>query len=182
MTERPFEAWQNFYVMSGAAAATLTGLMFVVITLVNAWGERPHSREGIQAYSTPTVVHFAAALLASAILCAPWPQPLGPGLVGAGALLSLIGAIGAIYLVALARRARRLVMYKPKPQDWIYYDLIPFLAYGIVFVSGFMLIARIHYTLFMTATGVVLLLFVGIHNAWDIVTFLALNKPEKSDA
>lgn len=30
----PLTAWANFYVITGTAAATLTGLMFVVITLI----------------------------------------------------------------------------------------------------------------------------------------------------
>src|SRR2546428_14082642 len=30
----PLATWQNFYVIIGSAAATLTGLMFVVITLI----------------------------------------------------------------------------------------------------------------------------------------------------
>ena len=30
----PLDTWQNFYVIVGTAAATLTGLMFVVITLI----------------------------------------------------------------------------------------------------------------------------------------------------
>jgi hypothetical protein len=35
----PLAAWQNFYVIIGSAAATLTGLLFVVITLVSGhWG------------------------------------------------------------------------------------------------------------------------------------------------
>ena len=30
----PLAAWQNFYVIIGTSAASLTGLMFVVITLI----------------------------------------------------------------------------------------------------------------------------------------------------
>ena len=30
----PLASWQSFYVIIGSAAATLTGLMFVVITLI----------------------------------------------------------------------------------------------------------------------------------------------------
>ena len=30
----PLAPWQNFYVIIGSAAAALTGLMFVVITLI----------------------------------------------------------------------------------------------------------------------------------------------------
>src|SRR5438445_2505873 len=65
--------WQNFYVIIGSAAATLTGLMFVVITLIAGVRVRVSSASGgIAAFSTPTVVHFCATLLVAAILSAPW--------------------------------------------------------------------------------------------------------------
>ena len=34
----PLATWQNFYVIIGSASATLTGLMFVVITLTARYG------------------------------------------------------------------------------------------------------------------------------------------------
>ncbi len=49
-------AWQNFYVIIGSAAAALTGLMFVVITLIARAGQR-RSSESVGAFGTPTVVH-----------------------------------------------------------------------------------------------------------------------------
>src|SRR5437762_4327534 len=74
--------WQNFYVIIGSSAAALTGLMFVVITLIAG----AQVRGSIAAFGTPTVVHFCAALLVAAILSAPWPA-----LWNAGLLLGLCG-------------------------------------------------------------------------------------------
>ncbi len=79
---------ENFYVIVGSSSAALTGLMFVVITLIARIRER-QSDDGIAAFGTPTVVHFCAALGVAAILTAPWQTlwtaslPLGlAGLVG----------------------------------------------------------------------------------------------------
>jgi hypothetical protein len=56
--------WEAFYLIIGAAAATLTGLMFVVITLMAGVRMRVSSANlAVSAFSTPTVVHFCAALL-----------------------------------------------------------------------------------------------------------------------
>lgn len=53
-------SWQNFYVIVGSAAAALTGLMFVVITLIA--GTRGNHKEGaMNAFNTPTLIHFCAA-------------------------------------------------------------------------------------------------------------------------
>src|SRR5258708_1473730 len=59
----PLATWQNFYVIIGSAAATLTGLMFVVVTLMAGVRVRVSSpNESFAAFNTPNVMHFGAAL------------------------------------------------------------------------------------------------------------------------
>src|SRR5689334_7521154 len=65
-------SWHNFYAILGTAAATLTGLMFVVIT-INARDRNRGASDGIGAFGTPNVFHFEMVLLVAAILSAPWP-------------------------------------------------------------------------------------------------------------
>jgi hypothetical protein len=66
----PFAAWESFYVIVGSSGAALTGLQFVVIVL----GAEARSLRGVDVgvFGTPTVVHFCAVLLISAILSVPW--------------------------------------------------------------------------------------------------------------
>src|ERR1700686_1305928 len=93
----PLAPWQNFYVIIGSAAAALTGLMFVVITLI--MGTRARRSSGaLGAFGTPNVVHFCIALLVAAILSAPWQA-----LWNAGLLLGLCGLFGVIYVVIVLR-------------------------------------------------------------------------------
>jgi hypothetical protein len=73
--------------MAGSSAAALTGLMFVVITLVSGTERLRQSPDGISTFSTPTVVHFCAALLVSAVLSAPW-RVIGH----AGIVIAIAGA------------------------------------------------------------------------------------------
>lgn len=65
--------WANFYLITGTAAAALTGLQFVVQTLLSTDALRPVTsgdpEGGISAFGTPTVVHFSFALVVSAVLC-----------------------------------------------------------------------------------------------------------------
>jgi hypothetical protein len=167
-------AWSSFYVMIGSSAAALTGLMFVVITLV-AGGEKrtSASRDGISTFSTPTVAHFCSALLISAILVAPWSSIVVPGIV-----LGLIGAAGLAYVAVLAIRARRLRAYTPDTEDWVWYMLMPGIAYAAVLGGALALPFAPLKALFAPAGGVVLLVFIGIRNAWDVVTFLAIEGPQ----
>src|SRR5215472_6018615 len=97
----PLVAWASFYTIVGSSAAALTGLMFVVVTLLPETGGSA-TGESIDAFGTPTVVHFCMALLVSAILCAPWPSMAGVGLA-----VAVVGVAGLGYVIVVIRRARR---------------------------------------------------------------------------
>jgi len=169
-------AWSNFYVMTGSAAAALTGLMFVVITLVT--GERSRTtRDGLATFSTPTVLHFGAALLISAILCAPWHA-----LLRVAILTGLSGLIGFGYSARIAFRASKLSTYKPDLEDWICYTILPLIAYGAIFGSSIGLMVAPASALFALAGGVILLIFTGIHNAWDVVTYVTIKDVDDAPA
>src|SRR5260221_1138576 len=168
--------WQNFYVLIGSAAATLTGLMFVVVTLSAGVRVRVSSPSGgIAAFSTPTVVHFGVALLVAAILSAPWQV-----LWNAGLLLGLCGLGGMIYVVIVLRRARRQTDYQPVLEDWLFHTILPLVSYTALLVAAMLLPGHAAPALFVIAAGTVLLLFIGIHNAWDNVIYIAvdLSRPE----
>ncbi len=163
--------WQNFYVLIGSAAATLTGLMFVVATLIAGVRVRVSSpSEAFATFNTPNVVHFGLALLVAAILSAPW-QALWP----AGLLLGLLGLGGMIYVVIVVRRARRLTAdYQPVLEDWLFHTVLPLVSYTALLVAAILLPGHAAPALFVIAAGTVLLLFIGIHNAWDNVLFITI--------
>lgn len=161
--------WASFFSVTAASAATLTGLMFVVITLVGRTESRERSEAGITAFSTPTVLHFCTALLISAILCAPWHILIGPALT-----IGLTGLFGVIFLLYVARRTRGLLTYTPDLEDWAWYAALPLLSYGALLVGAIALVPVPAPALFVIAGATLLLIFIGIRNAWDVVTFLAM--------
>ncbi len=166
-------AWSNFYVVTGSAAAGLTGLMFVVITLVRGTERGSDHQDGISTFSTPTVLHFCAALLVAAILCAPWRSLLYPGI-----LIGLTGGYGVVYVVRVALRTRRLRVYVADVEDWIWYTVLPLVAYVGLIAGAIAFAAAPREVLFAFAAGDLMLIFIGIHNAWDVVTFLAVGGPD----
>src|SRR5690242_3512022 len=101
MHESPLTPWATFYVIVGSAAAVLTGLMFVSITVITGTRVR-RPAEGIAAFSSPSIVHFSTALAVAVILSAPWHA-----MWHAGLLLSLYGLGGVAYSVVVVRRVRR---------------------------------------------------------------------------
>jgi len=164
--------WDSFYVIVGSAAGALIGLQFVVMTLI---AERPPLRaaEAGAAFATPTIVHFGAALLLSALLRAPW-QAITP----AAARWGFIGLSGIAYVVIVSRRMRVQTTYKPEFEDWLFHALLPLAAYAMLAFSAFAASSHTREALFGVGAATLLLLFVGIHNAWDAVAYHVLvNKP-----
>jgi hypothetical protein len=127
----------------------------------------------LDAFGTPTIVHFCVVLLVSAILSAPWPE-----LREAATAIGICGALGALYTLIVIRRARRTTNYKPVLEDWIFHACLPMLAYVTLFVSAVMLQVRQVPALFGVAAFDLLLLFVGIRNAWDTVTYVTVGIKE----
>ncbi len=70
---------QGNYIIVGSSAGALTGLQFVVIALIADSDTRSGPPE-IAAFGTPTILHFCAALLVSALLSAPWSTLSGAGI------------------------------------------------------------------------------------------------------
>ena len=169
--------WANFYVIVGSSAGALIGLQFVVLTLI---ASRPITRGEAQAgdaFSTPSVVHFGVVLLLSAIINAPW-NGIGPVAI----LWGMVGISGIVYSVVVARRMRTQTAYKPVFEDWLFHVILPIAAYAILFGSAFATRDHARTALFLAAAAALLLLFIGIHNAWDTVTHLVFVEGRKRKA
>ena len=164
-------AWGSYYVIIGSSAAALTGLMFVVITLVND-STRRRSEGAVSAYSTPTIIHFGASLLISAIASAPWHR-----LSSAGLTIGVVGAAGIVYVGLVMRMITGVSTsaYKAVLEDWLFHVVLPAIAYLAFLSMPFLLPRHPEPALFGVGAATLLLLFVGIHNAWDIVMFLVFS-------
>ena len=169
----PLTHWESFYVIVGSSAGALTGLQFVVIALI-AEAEAAASMLEVRAFGTPTVVHFCAVLLISAVLSAPWHT-----LAGAGLVLDACGATGIVYAAVVIRHARRQTGYSPDAEDWFWYSALPLAGYAALLGAGILLNRHPAMSLFIVAATALLLLFVGIHNAWDTVTYIAVERRKK---
>ncbi len=160
--------WDSFCVIVGSAAGALIGLQFVVITLV-AQKPPPDSAAAGAAFATPTVVHFGTVLLLAALLRVPWH-----GIMPVAVLCGLIGLAGAAYAVVVVRHMRSQAAYRPDWEDWLFHVLLPLAAYAALALSALAALIHAREALFGVGAAVLLLLFVGIHNAWDAVAYHVL--------
>jgi hypothetical protein len=152
MDASPLAGWENFYVITGSSAGGLTGLTFVVIALVrDAQGVRP---AGVRMFVTPTIVHFSAVLGLAAFLSMPWRGVLGLS-VG-------FGVAG--------------VEYAPVWEDWTWHAILPGIAYALLLIAADLIWHERMQGLYAAAAASLILLFSGIHNAWDIAVWMTLKK------
>jgi hypothetical protein len=164
-------AWSTFYATMGTSAAALTGLVFIVITLVAGTERMRRSELGLATFTTPTVVHFCAVLYVAAVFIFPWRA-----YSGVAVLVGVCGVYGVIYVGTVIRATMRLdpELYVPDREDWTWFGIVPLLAYLAILGGAIVLPHAALQALFAVAGGVLLLMFTGIRNAWDVVTYIAI--------
>jgi len=91
------------------------------------------------------------------------------------ALLAVFGAAGIVYTLVVLRRARRTSNYRPVREDWLWHVVLPLVAYVGTTVAAIVLPGHVGPSLFAIAGMALVLLFVGIHNAWDTVAYLVVS-------
>ena len=159
--------WENFYIIVGPSAGALIGLQFIVLTLIADMPADSTDMEVSGVFTTPSVIHFSTVLFLSAIVSIPWGS-----LIAVAVVWGLIGLIGMGYVILVTRRLQRQKAYEPVFEDWLFHVLLPLAAYVMMVLSAS--VARSHEkcALFGLGAAALLLLFTGIHNAWDLVTHL----------
>jgi hypothetical protein len=162
---RELEAWHDFYVFAGTAAATLMGLMFVVVSL----GQRTLSTEqGLNAtrgFFTPIVAFFASDIIVAMLMLMPQTSP-----GGLGVLLLILGIVGIVYMI-FSRAHRFWRENELGYDDLFWYVALPYLAYITIGVSAAGVWKTAAYGLYSMAGAMLLLLIIGIRNAWDLVIY-----------
>ena len=165
--------WAEFYLIIGTSAAALTGLQFVVQSLLATDLRQPANgtdpEAPIAAFVSPTVVHFTMALVISCGMSVPWP-----GIGSLRVFLAGIGTAALLYSLVVLRRTKRQPQYQPVFEDWLWHVLLPFVAYGAV-LGAAIPSGDPAMRLFLVGGATLLLVCVGIHNAWDMVTYLTVS-------
>lgn len=145
----------------------MLGLQFVVITFVTQTKAVGNVRD-IHAFGTPTVTYFCSALLISAAMTAPWHSAATLGI--AAGIAAIVGLAYSVRVVWHARAAD----YEPDWEDWTWYTILPFVGYLLLLAAAVLLWSARGSALVTIAGAAVLFLVLGIHNAWDTVTFVAV--------
>jgi len=159
--------WHNFYALIGGASATLVALIFVAASI----GAEVFTRKGqagIRSFLSPTVVHFTAIL----VICLLASMPTATWVL-LGALLACVGAIGLAYSGWVWRRMMKHgIVASIDTVDRLWYALLPIPAYLLVGAAGAGLWRGSGVSLNILASALILLLLIGIRNAWDMTVWV----------
>jgi hypothetical protein len=169
--------WENFYVIVGSSAGALTGLTFIVITIAADLRISAASRlVGLRAFTTPTAVHFGAALWLAALMNIPGHTRLSLILC-----LAASGLIGTAYCGYVGRQMMdERLGYRLVLSDWVWSLLLPLATYLSLSVAAILVRAHLSAALYTVAGVSLLLLLMGVHNAWDVVVWITTERHAKS--
>ncbi len=158
--------WDNFYVTTGAASASLIGLLFVVVTL-GAGFSSSDAIIGARAFLTPTLIHFGGVQVLSLVALAPfassWPTAV---------IFCLCGLSGLAYLTKVIAARRKVEFVALSWVDWIPYGGVPALANACLIVGAAGLVAEKPFAPCVIAGATTLFLFCGIYGAWDLTLWI----------
>jgi len=163
----PLSEWKDFFVMIGTASGVIVGASFVVATLA---AEVKNRSLGMRGFITPTAVHLGSVLVGSAILAVPT--------LTAGSLAVLLGAgglAGAVYSVIVCSRIWHLNLGL---DDRLAYGLLPVAIYLAMAAAAVMVFWRVTETFEILAVSMVVLLVIGMRNAWDMANFMITREKE----
>lgn len=94
------EHWHEFYLMSGTAAVTLAGLLFVALSLhIDRLVEESH--EHLLALARVTLLSYTWVLFASMFMLVPAVSPQQTAI-----MLGVMAIVGLVWLIRLTRAAR----------------------------------------------------------------------------
>lgn len=168
--------WENFYVIVGSSAGGLTGLTFVVIAL--AADANRVRLSGLRAFVTPIVVHFGVVLALAAFLSVPHQSVLA---LSAG--FTAIAAFGLIWsIVIVVNMPKHGSEYLPVAEDWAWNVILPGLVYVLMLAMAYQVWHHVAGALYGIAAAALALLFIGIHNAWDIAVWMTLARSQRAGA
>jgi hypothetical protein len=177
-----FAGWSNFYGMVGQAAATLIGLMFLIMQLGAALGGATGRRArevGVRLFLPPTLVHFGTVFFIAMVALAP------DGSAVADAVCLLVCGVAGLGYVTVIGAGMSSGASLIRPSDYgsqLAYVPLPAIAYLLIVASSVAALTRWPHASLTVGVATAILLSVGIRNAWDMALFVAGSSSDEKDA
>ncbi len=170
--------WQNFYLLTGTAAATMTGLLFVALSISSSLSVGlKYATNAIETFMTPVLVCYGQAFLISCLGIVPFSNAAIPG--------GIALALGAAYCLLAIRVIWRLLIVHRSDVDkgsWPWHGLMPLLIGLLLVGAGLGILAANSLVPAGLAIADLLCLIVGLRNSWSLTIWLVLRQAQGKDA
>ena len=161
------EKWHECFIVLGAAAGTLIGAMFVVVSIASGLVRGGELTGRI--FVTPTIVHLAFVLMSCAFTLVPSLNRLTFG--------ATAGVAGIVFLGYAGRNVFHIGRRRELEwSDRLWYGVAPLLAYLLVIVGAILVLEAAPGAVETLALALALLVISGIRDAWDLILFFLERK------
>jgi len=150
------EVLQPYYELTGTAAVTLMGLLFVVIALA-AEGLGPDDKRMSGTFLTPTAVHLGVVFLIALLAL----SPEGDRLI---LPFGLIAVIGVVYSLVIALKAAST----DDAVGALFHGVIPCVCYVGILTAAWLSMTSARQAHLVLRAVSALLLVVGMRNTWAV--------------
>ena len=165
------QPWHDFFLLTGTAAATLLGLVFVAASIAaTVPNEKLGDMQSRALWVLPIVYAFVRVLVVSAVGVIPGQTGSSFGYV---LLVLAVFDLGRLAWITRGLRRHHLSREKLGASDWGWYLVYPGMASGILAATGLALAAGWVFPVQLLALGLIGHMVVGVHNAWELADWLA---------
>jgi hypothetical protein len=161
--------WQGFYVLTGGAAATLAGLLFLAVQ----FGANVRYPAGVvsalETFVAPTFIRFVDVLFIAAL--ALIPSETGT-ILGALLFIPTVANAWSMYVV-LRRSLHEYDASELRATHWIWNVSVPAAAYLLLIAAGIALLLNLSWALTGLGAVTMALLITALLNTWQMMTWLS---------
>jgi hypothetical protein len=166
----PLPNWWNFFYFCGSASVTLTGLMFVAVTLGSTLIKK-ETLNRVDAFLSTFYRHFVQVFFISASFAVPFDNPKIIAAVAAGSGLLRLAEVPSVYKTV--RELRNEAGEPVEREDWVSIVYLPTAIYSALIVAGVCLWLNYTWALYLLAACCFSLLISAAKQAWERLVWIA---------
>jgi hypothetical protein len=162
------QSWHDFYLLTGGAAATLTGLMFVAVTFGAGLVSKANTTT-VRAFIDPPLSHFVHVILTAAVVIMP---TMTTRVFGALLLAGVVLRLASLVWVYRQYRAAHRLHGDMELSDWAMGIVFPALAFVSLSAAAVGFLTGSHAWISVVAAATLGVLIIGVRMAWELMLWL----------
>jgi hypothetical protein len=165
----PIDQWSNFFFLCGSAAATLTGLTFIAVTMGSTLIKKENMHQ-VNIFVSPICFHFLHVFFLCCMTAIPG---VNPKLLAGATILSAFWRLVKLPKTYSVIRTRVKENNDVDLSDWSMVVAFPTAVYLTLIASGIGFMLEKPWAIEILAISCLSLLLISTKAAWDLVIWIA---------